>query len=225
MKKILIIEDDKWISASLKLYLENSWYKVSLHHEWLEAEKKLQLLSPDLVILDINLPGKDGIEITKDVRRFSEVPIIMLTARWRELDRVKWLEVWADDYIAKPFSPRELLARIHTIMRRFGDTSNVQEKQESTLECGNVTMNPNKKSVSVDGKNISLTGNEFDILKKLMEQKWWIVTRDTIMKEIIWYDKYIYDRTIDTHIKNLRRKLWMKDYILTIRWEWYRINI
>jgi DNA-binding response OmpR family regulator len=224
MNKILIIEDDKWISASLKLYLENSNYNIILHDEWSKAVEKLKITKPDLVILDINLPWKDWIEITKEIREFSSIPIIMLTARWSELDRVNWLEIWADDYIAKPFSPRELLARINTIIRRLSEKS--QNNNDSDfLSCEWVVINLNKKIVEVNSVVVSLTWNEYNILKKLVEEKGWIVTRDTIMKEIIWYDKYVYDRTIDTHIKNLRKKIWKPDFILTIRWEWYRINM
>ncbi len=221
MNKILIIEDDKWISSSLKLYLENSNYDVFLHYEWNKAIKKMKKINPDIVILDINLPGKDWIQITEEIRKFSSIPIIMLTARSSELDRINWLEIWADDYIAKPFSPRELLARIKTITRRISDDS--QDSDKTT--CWWVVINTSKKTVKVKGKSISLTWNEYDILKKLIDENGGIVTRETIMTEIIWYDKYIYDRTIDTHIKNLRRKIWIKDFILTIRWEWYRINI
>lgn len=223
MKKILIIEDDKWISTSLKLYLENSNFKVELHDEWLKAISKIKELEPDLIILDVNLPWKDWIEITKELRTFSLIPVIMLTARTGELDRVNWLENWADDYIAKPFSPRELLARINTIVRRL--SNNTVFLNNDIIKCNWLEIDENKRNVKVDWKNITLTSNEYDILKKLIQEKWWIVTRETIMKEIIWYDKYIYDRTIDTHIKNLRKKIWKKDFILTIRWEWYRINI
>lgn len=220
MKKILIIEDDKWISASLKLYLENSNYKIELHDEWSQAVKKISLINPDLIILDINLPWKDWIEITKEVRKNSQVPIVMLTARWSELDRIKWLEIWADDYVAKPFSPRELLARINTILRRTTDS----EENLNIISYNWVVLNLDKKIAEVNWNDIWLTTSEFEILRKIFEAKWWIVTRDTIMKEIIWYDKYVYDRTIDTHIKNIRRKIWNKDIILTVRWEWYRIN-
>lgn len=226
MKKILIIEDDKWISASLKLYLENSDFLVELHNEWLEAISKIKNVKPDLIILDINLPGKDGIEITKELRWFSSTPIIMLTARSSELDRVNGLEIWADDYIAKPFSPRELLARINTIIRRMTVTSTpVVSTWKDVFSLYGVELNVNKKIVKVDSNPIVLTSNEYEILRKLIQEKWKIVTRETIMKDIIWYDKYIYDRTIDTHIKNLRKKVWKIDFILTIRWEWYRINI
>jgi len=224
MKKILIVEDDKWISASLKLYLENSNYDIWLHYDWIDAIKKFKKWEPNLLILDINLPWKDWIEITKEIREFSSIPIIMLTARSSELDRINWLEIWADDYIAKPFSPRELLARINTILRRLKDDKK-DELNLDILKCEGVKINKAKKTVKVDWKLVWLTWNEYDILKKLIEVKWWIVTRETIMTDIIWYDKYVYDRTVDTHIKNLRKKIWKKDFILTIRWEWYRINI
>ncbi len=222
MKKILIIEDDIWISSSLKLYLENSNFKVELHYEGLNAIAKIKEVDPDLIILDVNLPWKDWIEITKELRLFSVIPIIMLTARNSELDRVKWLENWADDYIAKPFSPRELLARINTVVRRL--STNIAVNTD-IIKYEWLEIDTSKKTVKVEGKYISLTSNEYNILKKLIHENGWIVTRETIMKEVIWYDKYIYDRTIDTHIKNLRKKIWKKDFILTIRWEWYRINI
>ena len=223
MKKILIVEDDKWISASLKLYLENSNYEIHLHFEWSKAISKMKSINPDLLILDINLPWKDWIEITREIREFSQIPIIMLTARSSELDRVNWLDIWADDYIAKPFSPRELLARINTIIRRVWD-NDTKNSNWNIISCQWITIDSTKKIVEVWWKIISLTWNEYDILKKLIDSNGWIVTRETIMTEIIWYDKYIYDRTIDTHIKNLRRKIWIKDFILTVRWEWYRIN-
>ena len=210
MNKILIIEDDKWISTSLKLYLENSNYEVVLHDEWNEAIDKVRVSDPDLIILDINLPWKDWIEITKELREFSSIPIIMLTARSSELDRVNWLEIWADDYIAKPFSPRELLARINTILRRVWDVS---KTNWDFLNCDWITLNITKKIVEVDWKVISLTWNEYDILKKLIEANWSIVTRETIMTEIIWYDNYIYDRTIYKHIKNLKKKISKTEFI------------
>lgn len=228
MKKILIIEDDKWISASLKLYLENSDFEVFLHGEWLYAIEKIIEINPDLIILDINLPWKDGIEITKEYRLIWNIPIIMLTARSSELDRINWLEIWADDYIAKPFSPRELLARINTIIRRIWEQKEQKINEDTSLEvlkCKDIILDLTKRSVKKANKYITLTSNEYDILKKLIEEKGKIVSREYIMKEIIGYDNYLYDRTIDTHIKNLRKKLDAKDLIITIRWEGYRINI
>lgn len=227
MRKILIIEDDKWISSSLKLYLENSNFDVFLHHEWYKAIDVILDVNPDLIILDINLPWKNGIDITREYRLLWNIPIIMLTARSGELDRINWLEIWADDYIAKPFSPRELLARINTIIRRIPENkeNTIIIDESELIKLQNIEININKKTVKKWNNVISLTWNEYDILKKLFEENWKVVSREYIMKEIIWYDNYLYDRTIDTHIKNLRKKLDAKDLILTIRWEWYRINI
>lgn len=222
MQKILIIEDDRGISTSLKLYLENSDFDVHLHDTWAEALDKINRIQPNIIILDINLPEKDGIEICKELRTYSQIPVIMLTARSSELDRITGLEIWADDYIAKPFSPRELLARINTILRRSKidvDTSNSE-----TIVFNDIVIDINKKMVHKSWKEINLTWNEFDILKKIFAEDWNIVKRETLMTEVIWYDQYLYDRTIDTHIKNLRRKLDQKDLILTVRWEWYRLN-
>jgi len=219
MEKILIIEDDIWICQSLKLYLENSNFEVLTHHEWWDAIKQIQKHDPDLIILDINLPKKDWIEICKELRSFSKKPVIMLTARSWELDKINWLEIWADDYIAKPFSPRELLARINSILRR------VENKEiNNLLSFWNIEIDTEKKLVFVSWNKISLTKNEYDILKKIIEEDWKLVSREILMTEVIWYEKYIYDRTIDTHIKNLRKKIGNKDIILTIRWEWYRLN-
>lgn len=221
MQKILIIEDDRGISTSLKLYLESSDFEVLLHDDGTDALEKINEIAPDIVILDINLPGKNGIEICEQLRVYSQTPVVMLTARWAESDRVNGLEVWADDYIAKPFSPRELLARIKTILRRFSANS---QKPDNIIIFNHISIDTNKKIVKKSWELVALTSNEFDIMAKIFWENWNIVSREILMTEVIWYDKYIYDRTIDTHIKNLRRKLWDKNIILTVRWEWYRLN-
>lgn len=220
MKKILIIEDDIWIWNSLKLYLENSNFLVDIEINGNNAIKKIKNYEPNLIILDLNLPWKWGIEITKEYRENWEIPIIMLTARSSEIDRIKGLEIWADDYISKPFSPRELLARIKTILRRTGET----EENKNVLKFEDLHIDLEKNKVSKQDKEISLTANEFEILKTLIEKNWWILTRTEIMKEVMWYENYIYDRTVDTHMKNLRKKLAPWEYILTIRGTWYRLN-
>lgn len=220
MQKILIIEDDIWISNSLKLYLENSWFKVDIENSWANATQTILNNNHDLIILDINLPVKDWITICREVRIDSNIPIVMLTAKNSELDRVIWLEIGADDYISKPFSPRELLARINTILRRTLSQNN----EETILKFNNIEIDTQKIIVTKKWKEISFTKNEFEILKKLIEEDWNMVDRDTLMKDIIWYDNYAFDRTIDTHIKNIRKKLEDKDLIITIRWKWYRLN-
>lgn len=222
MKKIFIVEDDIGISQSLKLYLENSDFSVMVHETWEWATEAITKEDPHLVILDINLPKKSGLEICSELRAISSVPVIMLTAQTGETDKISGLEVGADDYIAKPFSPRELLARIQSVMRRY-DTIE-QSEDTNTLSYKNIKIQLDKNTVSVDGNEANLTKNEFDILKKVFEQDGKLVLRETLMKEVIWYDQYVYDRTIDTHIKNLRKKIGDKEAILTIRGKWYRLN-
>jgi DNA-binding response OmpR family regulator len=222
MQKILIIEDDLGISKSLKLYLENSNYDVVLHHSWDKAIEKIKEENPQLIILDINLPVMDWMEICKNTRTFSDIPIIMLTARGSENDKIVWLENWADDYIAKPFSPRELLARIKRILERTSNKN--EENSENELKYENITIYLDKKIVKVDEKDINLTKNEYDLLEKIVKEDWKVVSRETLMTEVIWYEKYVYDRTLDTHIKNIRKKIWNSKAILTVRWEWYRLN-
>lgn len=222
MKKICIVEDDIGISTSLKLYLENSDFQVSIFETGEGACEFIWVESPDLVILDINLPVKDGIEVCKELRKTSSIPVVMLTARSWEIDKITWLEAWADDYIAKPFSPRELLARINSILRRSSTTEDTV--WNNIILYQNIAIDTEKMLVTLNKNEISLTKNEYDILIKIVWEDGKLVSRETLMKEVIWYDNYVYDRTIDTHIKNLRKKLDNKDMILTIRGKWYRLN-
>lgn len=218
MEKILIIEDDIWIANSLKLYLENSDFIALTYNSWEGALEKILEYKPNLVILDINLPVKNGIEIISELRKISDIPVIILTARWSENDKISGLENGADDYIAKPFSPRELLTRIKTILRRS------HQNEDKSFVFQNLKLDLQKKSLEIDGKNIALTKNEYDLLERLLKENWKVISRETLMKEVMWYDNYMYDRTLDTHIKNLRKKLPNENMILTIRWEWYRLN-
>ncbi len=219
MEKILIVEDDIWISNSLKLYLENSWYEINILNSWENAVNEILENNYDIVILDLNLPVKDGITICNEVRKTNNTPIIMLTAR--SDDKINWLESWADDYMQKPFSPRELTARIKSILRR---TKPIEKQNWNILVIKNITIDTDKFIIFKEWNKINLTKNEFDILKKIVSEDWKMVARETLMKDIIWYENYAFDRTIDTHIKNIRKKLGQKDLILTIRWKWYRLN-
>lgn len=219
MNKLLIVEDDTGISNSLKLYLENSDFEVDIFSTWEWAVFKIIGWNYSAVILDVNLPVMDGIEICKKVREDSQIPILMLTARTSEMDKIAWLEIWADDYIPKPFSPRELLARIHVILRRVP-----KEDTSGILKVWNIEINTQKRLVTVWWKEEEFTKNEYDILLKIVSENWRVVTRETLMIEVIGYDKYIYDRTLDTHIKNVRKKIGDKNLILTVRGEGYRLN-
>lgn len=226
MEKILIIEDDLWISNSLKLYLESSNYKVELYNTGKKAIEKIKQYNPNLIILDINLPEKDWMQICSELRVFSNIPIVMLTARDSEYDRISGLENWADDYIAKPFSPRELLARIKTILKRTSNIENNKNiKNKDILNYKDIKIDINKKIASLKNEELNLTKNEYDLLVKIIQEDWKVVRRELLMTEVLGYDKYIYDRTLDTHIKNLRKKITTdEEVILTVRWEWYRLN-
>lgn len=228
MEKILIIEDDIWISNSLKLYLENSNFSIELYHSWDKAIEEIKKQKPDLIILDINLPKKDWMQICLELRKFSTTPIIMLTARDSEYDKISWLENWADDYIAKPFSPRELLARIKAIFKRLKNNDEKLELEQidkNILRYKDIKIDVLKRMVYIKEEEISLTKNEYDLLERIVIEDWKVLSRELLMTEVLWYEKYIYDRTLDTHIKNVRKKINSnEDIILTIRWEWYRLN-
>ncbi|MCD5380634.1 response regulator transcription factor [Candidatus Gracilibacteria bacterium] len=220
MNKLLLVEDDIGISNSLKLYLENSNFEVDIHSTGEGAVEKIISGEYSAIILDVNLPVMDGIEICKEVRIKSEIPILMLTARTSEMDKIEGLEIGADDYIPKPFSPRELLARINVILRRI---PNLKSNNE-LLSIGDIEINTDKRLVSVNGAFEEFTKNEYEILLKIVEEDGTVVSRETLMTEVIGYDKYIYDRTLDTHIKNIRKKVQDKDLILTVRGQGYRLN-
>lgn len=219
MEKIYIVEDNFWILKSLELYLKNSWYEVYIEDSWLNAVENILKIKPNLVVLDINLPWKNWIEICKWIREKENMPIIMLTARNTENDKLEAFSSWADDYMAKPFSPKELLARIKSILRRI----EIKEEKWNFIRVDNIEMNLDKMKVYISGQEEFFTKNEFDILKKIIEASWKIVYRQELM-DIIWYSEYLFDRTIDTHIKNIRKKIKNKDVILTVRGEWYRLN-
>lgn len=219
MEKIYIVEDNFWILKSLELYLKNSWYEVYIEDSWLNAVENILEVKPNLVVLDINLPWKNWIEICKWIRAKENMPIIMLTARNTESDKLEAFNSWADDYIAKPFSPKELLARIKSILRRI----EIKEEQWNFIRFDKIEMNLDKMKVYIGWQEEFFTKNEFDILKKIIEAAWKIVYRQELM-DIIWYSEYLFDRTIDTHIKNIRKKIKNKDVILTVRGEWYRLN-
>ncbi len=178
---------------------------------------------PALIILDLNLPWKNGIEICREIRTTSKTPIIILSARESEDDKVELLDLWADDYLAKPFSPRELIARIHAITKRIDQQK--EPKNTKLLSFGTISIDNKNHICLLNEKEIKLTKTEFSILEYLIKNAKWVVKRDALMKDIIGYDNYLYDRTIDTHIKNLRKKVDGAIEIETIRGIGYRISL
>mgnify|MGYP000886990736 FL=1 len=203
-KKILVVDDEPQIVKVLKAYLEKSGYRVLTAYEGQAALSLFSKEEPDFVILDLNLPGMDGLEICRTIRRKSDVPILMLTARVEETDRLIGLELGADDYVIKPFSPREVVARVKTIFRRTGTP---EAARPDVLEAGPLRMDLGQHTVSLADRPIDLTPTEFEILYALASQPKRVLTRMQIMEQAQGAAFEGYERTIDAHIKNIRLKL------------------
>lgn len=225
MPHIFLIEDDLTIAHMLSAYIEREWFSVTHASDGRLAEEKFREYTFDLVILDINLPGKTGLELLPIFRSISKVPILMLSARSWEDDKVLSLELWADDYIPKPFSARELLARINRHLIRSAATKEIKiSGSEDTYVVGEVSLSLSKFLVISSWIEIKLTKTEFGLLAYLMQHVSEVVERDTLMKEIMGYERYLSDRTIDTHIKNLRKKFDGVLNIETLRAIGYRLH-
>jgi len=195
---ILIIEDEVKLAELERDYLLQAGYRCTLHHRGDDAIARIQHEKPDLVLLDIMLPGKDGMEICKQLRSFSQVPVIMVTARVEEIDRLLGLELGADDYICKPFSPREVVARVKAVLRRSGT--------ESTIPRG-LQLDAARYRALLDGKDLGLTAVEFKLLEYLAASPGRIYSRTQLMDHIYPDQRIVSDRTIDSHIKKLRKKI------------------
>lgn len=219
MTHILLIEDDPGIIHSLSLYLSKSDIQMSVAHDGEEAIEVFGRSGSDfdLIILDLNLPKKDGFSVCEEIREKSIIPIIILSARDGEDDKVRALELGADDYISKPFSPRELIARIGAILKRLGQQQKPADEINPILSFGTLTLDLDDYLLSIADDTVKVTKTEFLILAYLVQHHDHVVERETLMKEIIGYDHYIYDRTIDTHMKNLRKKIGHAANIETVR--------
>ncbi len=203
MHKILIIEDEGRIVRLIRDYLEKEGYKVVDARDGEEGLVAFQRQDPALIILDLMLPEKGGLEVAKEIRQESEVPIIMLTAKTEEADRVTGLEIGADDYVTKPFSLRELAARIKAVLRRSkGDLG-----RQDLIHRGKLTIDTESHQVKFDGKELDLTPTEFDLLAALARKPGRAFTRKNLLEEIGHFPGEGVKRKIDTHVKNLRKKL------------------
>lgn len=203
-RKILIVEDDEKIADLLKDYLLKEGFDVSSMSRGDMVVTNVKCNPPDFIILDIMLPGKDGITVCKEIRTFSSVPILMLTAKVDEIDRVLGLELGADDYVCKPFSPRELVTRIKTILRR---TQYEYEEIGEEMVAGPIRINPVTYNATIDGKNLLLTPIEFELLKIMVAQPRNVFTRSDFVCSIQGDNFNGSERIIDSHIKNLRQKM------------------
>lgn len=213
---ILVVDDEPKIVKLAKDYLEQSGYRVFTAGDGLLALAVARRERPDLIVLDLMLPKMDGLDVCRSLRRESDVPIIMLTARAEETDRLIGLEIGADDYITKPFSPRELVARVRTVLRRVQGGV----RQPGILRSGDLEIDTIGHSVSLAGKPVELTPNEFTVLAALAQHPGQTFTRAQLLDRLHGFAYEGYDRSIDSHIKNLRRKLEPDpaepDYILTV---------
>ncbi len=203
----LVVEDDKSVSQLIRLYLAQAGFRVLSAEDGLVGLDIALNQSPDIILLDLNLPGMDGIEVCRNVRKESAVPIIMVTARVEEDDRLTGLDLGADDYVSKPFSPRELVARVNAVLRRSSKAIEKREETGNKAEAGDVVIDLDRRSATVLGDEIELTPTEFRLLAYFIEGRGRTVARDQIIENVFGYDFSGYDRTVDTHVSNLRKKL------------------
>lgn len=201
--KILIVDDDENICEVIKMYLETTGYNVKVAHDGKAAKEEFVNFSPNLVVLDMMLPGIDGMEVLKWIRKDSNVPVIMLTAKGETFDKVLALEIGADDYVVKPFEPKELLARVKAVMRRYSG----EEPDNVVLNFPGLTIDANSYKVIYNGEEVKTPPKEFELLHYLASNKNKVFTRDQLLYEVWGYDYPGDSRTVDVHIKRLREKL------------------
>jgi two-component system, OmpR family, response regulator RegX3 len=207
MPKILLVEDERSIAEGLKISLESEGFQVAWAKDGTEALGAWERTRPDIIVLDLMLPGVSGTEVCRTIRARSDVPIIMLTARDTEVDRVVGLEIGADDYVTKPFSTRELIARIRAILRRapLGSTTTVAD--ERPIEASGVRVDRSRHEVTVDGRPVELPPKEFELLAVLVEYAGRVLTRNQLIDEV-WGSDYVGDtKTLDVHIRRLRGRI------------------
>jgi len=219
MKKILVIEDDPDIVEICCDYLKAARYEVLTATDGLQGLTAARREKPDLVVLDLNLPEMDGLDVCRHLRRESDIPILMLTARVDETDKLIGLEIGADDYITKPFSPRELVARVRVVLRRVS-----AEPDSEVLRVGAVSLDRAHYTAQLPGKTIGLTATEFEILATLMSQPGRIFSRSQLTEAVHGASFESYERAINSHINNLRRKLEPGEYIVTIHGIGYKFE-
>ena len=208
-KKILVVDDEKPIVDIEKFNLTKEGYEVSVAYDGEEALKQVKDVDPDLIILDLMLPKIDGLEVAREVRKTKDTPIIMVTAKDSELDKVLGLELGADDYVTKPFSNRELVARVKANLRRQGtNSSNSNEEDENKdIKIGDLVIHPEAYSVSKRGENIELTHREFELLHYLAQHIGQVMTREPLLQTVWGYDYFGDVRTVDVTVRRLREKV------------------
>jgi len=205
-EKILIIEDESSISRLVSLYLEQDGFQVITAADGATGLQRFETEKPDLVVLDLLLPVVDGLEVCRRIRRQSYTPILMLTAKREESDKVNGLELGADDYLTKPFSPREMVTRVRAILRRTR-MSHAQKAQQEVIAAGDLVINVPRHEVRVRGALVDLTNKEFEVLRVLASTPGTVMTRDALLNQVWGYDYYGDARTVDVHVGTLRKKI------------------
>jgi len=227
--KILVVEDDRTLLDVIKYNLTKEGYTVFAAEDGIKALEGARDIKPDLVILDIMLPGMNGFEVCRILRKESNIPIIFLSAKVDEVDKIVGLEIGADDYVTKPFSMRELLARVRANIRRTDMVEPAETKSAVTLSTGNLIIDPARRSATINGAELSLTVKEFDLLSFLLKNKGIVFNRDQILEKVWGYDYAGDTRTVDVHIRWLRQKI--EEYpdeprrIVTIRGVGYKLEV
>ncbi|MBU4225469.1 MAG: response regulator transcription factor [Chloroflexi bacterium] len=223
MAKILVVDDEPSIVNLVSSYLKAEGYQVYTAADGPSGLKAARAYKPDLVVLDIMLPGMDGIELLTHLRRESNVYVIMLTARTEETDKIVGLSVGADDYVTKPFSPRELVARIKAALRRL-QTGAGSVSESEVLAFRRLRIDIGARQVSVDEHPVELTAIEFDLLKALAENRGRVLTREQLLEKVWGYDYFGDTRVVDVHLGHVRQKLGDESFIVTVRGVGYRFE-
>ncbi|MGH2529979.1 MAG: response regulator [Actinomycetota bacterium] len=223
MKTILVVEDEMKIARLVRDYLEHAGFEVIVAGDGGAALASARGSRPDLIVLDLGLPGRDGLDITRELRRTSNVPIVMLTARGDEADRIVGLELGADDYVIKPFSPKELVARVRAVLRRTTSTSGTRPE---ILRATDVEVDVPRMRVTVAGRRVDLTPTEFQLLTTLVREPGRVFTRGQLLDAVHGVAIESFERAIDAHVKNIRRKIeptpGRHRYLMTVHGVGYR---
>lgn len=220
--KILVVDDEHSILDLVTAYLRQEGYEVRTAMDGPAGLKAARIWQPDLIVLDIMLPGMDGLEVLTRLRRESDVYVIMLTARSEETDKIVGLSVGADDYLTKPFSPRELVARVKAALRRLRDS--VGPTEGMVLAFRHLRMDTASREVWLNGETVDLTVTEFDLLKTLAENRGRVLSREQLLQQVWGYDFYGEERVVDVHIGHIRQKLGNEGFIVTVRGVGYRFE-
>ena len=223
MKRILVVEDEAKIASLVRDYLEHAGFEVVISANGDSALAQARRSRPDLVVLDLGLPDRDGLDVARSLRSLSNVPIVMLTARGEETDRIVGLELGADDYVVKPFSPRELVARVRSVLRRATGSS---DDGAEVVRVAGVEIDMPRRRVTVEGRRVELTATEFQLLARLATQPGRVFTRGQLLDALHGLAIESYERAIDAHVKNIRKKIEPRPgrprYLLTVHGVGYR---